>query len=477
KTAAMLTLDLDNIRAAWHSAVDHFDINQIARFVVPLHEFYTHIGFDFELEGLLEDAQAIFKQNQTSIPQQLDCLFKLILLDLKSGHLTAHEFEPLFKAFLQQLEDWDSKEQPLYKAKAYYYLTDTLERGESRYDLEETAEKALQLAYAAGDQTQIGEALCTQALHHARRSKLDQAIACLDGAIKIFEKIGDIKGLARAVYTMAPTWSENGSFWKGLIYDRRAVELYEQLGYERKLANAHMGIALSYNLLGAYDKARWHGNQTLSRYRKLGIENGIHYGYCNLAETAMMEGNFDEAIPLYLRCVEYRRATKNYVRLRDEGFDAARSLWKAGRYSEALEIAEEVIQLRTKSGIEEDLDAAQILLANIYWDLGRQDEGLALALKVFQNDSIKKMQNPTQASYELYRLFGRANHPNKMMVLKTAHEIVEQMASEITEMAFLQSFLYNASDTKKLTQAFSQHNLPKIAPHVVPAQKDPSPIS
>ncbi len=477
KTATTLTLDLDNIRTAWHSAVDRYDVKQLVRFAPPLHEFYTHIGFDFELEGLLEEAKAAFKQKQKPIPQHLDHQLNLILLDLKSGHLTAHEFEPLFEEFLRQLKGWQSKKKPLYKAKAYYYLTDTLEKGKSRYDLVETAEKTLQLAYAAEDPDHLGDVLCAIAHLYARRSKLDQAIAHLDEAIKIFKSTGNIKGLAQAVYTLAPTWSENGSFWKGLIYDRQAVELYEQIGYQQKLANAHMGIALSYNLLGAFDKAHWHGNQSLALYQKIGDQTGVYYGYSILAETAMMQGNYAQAIPLYLKCVAYRRATENYIRLRDEGIDAARCLWMAGRYSEALEIAEEIVQLLEKSGIDDDLEAGQILLANIYWDLDWQDKGLTLALKVFQNDSVKIMQNPIQAGYELYRLFEQANHPNKMAILEINHEIVEQMASEITENEFLHSFLYHSSGTKELMEAFDHYNLPKIAPHIVPQQKSPSPIA
>lgn len=476
KMAATLKLDLDNIRSAWSSAVSRFDFDQLQRFASPLCEFYMHIGLNFELEGLIEEAQAIFERKQISPPQPLNLQLKLILLNLKAGHLPAQKFEPLFEEFLTLLKDWHSNDQRLYEAKAYYYLTDTLERGESRYSLIETAEKALQLAYAAEDRNHLGDVLCSRAHQHARHSELDQAIERLDEAIKIFESTGNIKGMAGAVYTLAPTWSENGSFWKGLIYDRRAVELYEQIGYQRKLANAHMGIALSYNLLGAFDKARWHGNQSLIHYQKLGDESDICYGYSVLAETAMMEGNYTEALDLYLKCVANRRATENYIRLRDEGIDAARTLWLAGRHNDALEIALEIVQYLAKPGLEHDLHAAHILLANIYWDLGQAEEGLGLAFDTFQKYDIRFMKTPTITSYELYKIFDQANHPNKIVVLEAVHKIIEQMAAEITEKEFLQTFLYRSFGTKELMQAFDQYKLPKIAPHFSPQQKSPSPI-
>ncbi|MFK7805153.1 MAG: BTAD domain-containing putative transcriptional regulator [Anaerolineae bacterium] len=465
--ANLLKHDLDNIRAAWHSIINRFDFDQLEQIASPLTEFYTHIGLDFEIEELIEDAVKTFKDHQKEVSQNLDLLLKLLTLNLKSGHLVAQNFEPLFDELIELTANWENEKRLLYQAKAWHTLCNVLGRGDSKHAPNETAEKALQLAYQANNQKHLGDALINRAIQYYRYSQIDEAIEHLNHAVSIFEAMGDLKGLAKAVYTLAPAYSENGSFWKGLEYDRRAVELYEQLGYEERIAIAHMGITLSYNLLGDFERARWHGNQCLNRYRKIGQDSGVYYALSVLAEASMMEGRVDEAIELYLQCVDYRRKTENYARLRDEGVDASRSLWLAGRYTEGVELAQEVIDIIVKFEIQEDLYAAQILLANIYWDMGEGEAGLALALSVFEQADLKKMLNPIQTCYELYRLFDLANHPHNLPVIELAHDIMSRMASEIMEPDLLQSFLYKVINCRRLMEAFDKHNLPKIAPHVL----------
>ncbi|MFT5194756.1 MAG: putative ATPase/DNA-binding SARP family transcriptional activator [Candidatus Promineifilaceae bacterium] len=467
ETANWLKRDLDNIRAAWHSIINRFDLAQLERIAPPSVEFYTHIGLDFEIEGLIDEAVKTFKDHPKAIPQNLDLLLKLLTLDLKSSHLVAQRFEPLFDEFIELLASWGNEKHLLFQSKAYRFLCEVLGKGENKYSPGESAEMALKLAYQANDPKNLGEALVNRAIQYYRHSQIDEAIEQLNKAVSIFESIGDLKGLAKAVYTLAAAYSENGSFWKGLEYDRRAVELYKQLGYEEKIAVAHMGITLSYNLLGDFDRARWHGNQSLNRYRKIGHETGVYYAISALGEAAMMEGSVDEAIELYFQCVDYRRKTEDYTRLRDEGIDASRSLWMAGRSEEGLELALEVIDILMKFEIQEDLYAAQILLANIYWDMGKHKAGLELALSVFAHADLKKMGNPIQTCYELYRLFDIAEHGDKRSVLKIAHDIISQTAAEVTDANLLQSFLYNVVYCRKLLEAFDKHNLSKIRPDAV----------
>ena len=459
--ASIFRQDIDNIRTAWHSAIRRRENHQIKTAARPVTDFYTHIGLTYEIENLINQAIVAFESTLEPTDDLL-MLLRLLILDIRSIYDHPESYRPFFDQFLGLLKDWTHPKKREYKAKAYFYWSYVMGIGDDLTSGKELCEYALQLAYQLEDEVHLADVLCYQAFFQYRNGQIDAALKSLDAAFKIYEPLGHMKGMSMVEDRLAPAYAENGSYWKGLVHDKRALELYERLGYERRIPKGHQGVAFSYNLLGAYDLARWHLNRSIEQFRRMGNEVGIVDSLSGMAEIETMEGNFSQAIEIYNQCLKRRKADGDYQRFCVEGLKLCRTCYFSGDFDMGNPLIEEIIDWLIKFDNQPDLLDARAAQAMLWWRSGMRDQAISLASNVFNQIDHAKITEPVKTYYELFTVLSEAKHPMASDVIRQAYATVQKLVDEISDDDMRHLFLNNVPFCRWLRKGFAAYNFPTI---------------
>jgi len=116
----------------------------------------------------------------------------------------------------------------------------------------QVAERAEELARAAHDDVQLGEALHRRAIGLAFTGRLGESLQLSHAAIALYERVGDTQRLAAVHGNVASIHRERGEFALGLPYIEREVQLAEKSGSPRELGY-HLGEKFLYD----YYQGKW----------------------------------------------------------------------------------------------------------------------------------------------------------------------------------------------------------------------------
>ena len=141
-------------------------------------------------------------------------------------------------------------------------------------DLRQTHDRALAAATRAGNRR--GRAYMLRGLGHLAMEQVrhDEAIACIDGALPLFEAVGDRRGKAWAQFLLGSVERERDRHVAALTSLTEAVDGFRQVGDRRGEARALHAIAAVRIATGGHAGAR----PELQRSLALSAEVGDHLG-------------------------------------------------------------------------------------------------------------------------------------------------------------------------------------------------------
>ena len=76
----------------------------------------------------------------------------------------------------------------------------------------------------------------------------------LDEGLKIFEEIGDKRGIGWALKEIGNVYTGTGDYEKNVEYHNRALQIFEEIGYKRGIGNLRNDSSLQYKRIGDYDE-------------------------------------------------------------------------------------------------------------------------------------------------------------------------------------------------------------------------------
>ena len=130
------------------------------------------------------------------------------------------------------------------------------------------------------------------------------------------EKVGDIKGLARALNNLGVIDQRRGDGPGAMTLFEASLRLYRQAGLQLEIAAElnNLGFVAS-SMLADYDRALAYQLEALKIREALGDENAIALSMNNIGIIYDRTGDFDKAIECFQQSLELRKGTNAQNRI------------------------------------------------------------------------------------------------------------------------------------------------------------------
>jgi len=137
----------------------------------------------------------------------------------------------------------------------------------------------------------------------------DTALEYFEQSRKIFQKTGDLFGLARVFQSMAFQYSRDENFEEAMIYANRVLVIDEKLQFRAGIIIALNSMATIYRQTGDYSKAINLYNKSISISNEYGFKSeSAHF---NLALLALRQNDYTEAFQKFAQAFEQDNTVNN----------------------------------------------------------------------------------------------------------------------------------------------------------------------
>jgi tetratricopeptide (TPR) repeat protein len=172
-------------------------------------------------------------------------------------------------------------------------------------------------------------------------------------ALKIREKIGDKKGIARSYLGIGSIYNFMGKKEEALNYKFKSKKLYEEIKDTANAAIATSHIAYVYYEIGKYEDAQRFNMQSLMMCIKTGNFSGMADAYMLSGFVYEKTGEYGEAINNYDLCLGVKRALGSQDGIVESNLHLGLVNLKVSKYREAAANFEVALSLAKKIGSKE----------------------------------------------------------------------------------------------------------------------------
>lgn len=141
---------------------------------------------------------------------------------------------------------------------------------------------------------------------HYNRSKWDEAKECVERALELRQRLGDIVGTARSLNNLAILKHTSGD-WDGALADfERAAELHERISEVEGLSSSYSNLGVLYTERGEWKKAEENLRRSFTIAQRIAHSYELAQAHKNLGWLYLLQERWEEcaqhlkaAIPLY----------------------------------------------------------------------------------------------------------------------------------------------------------------------------------
>ncbi len=268
-------------------------------------------------------------------------------------------------------------------------------------------QKAHDLFEKLGDRRETGSTLGYGAMMLENTGKLTPAIETARQALAIFRELHDDKGIAAATNNLGVMYLKVGDAQQALRYNLEALEVEEKLGRKLGIANNLNSIGNITSSLGEQEKARGYYERALSLFTELGERNAVGKMLNNIGITYEKRDADEEALRYHRRALAVAREIGSLSDEADDRNNIAIIEKKQGHLDEALaqDRAVRDIYLRLDDVLSRtwsEHNIAEVLYLQKQYQAARSTlvEALALAQKTGSKSALES----------IYRLLAEVEH-------------------------------------------------------------------
>jgi serine/threonine protein kinase/tetratricopeptide (TPR) repeat protein len=258
----------------------------------------------YEENNALDKARERYAQVLSADPKYVSALLGMGRVEIKSDN-PQNSLEYLNRALTLAIQfENDEQKATVLQAigVAYRWLN---KQDEALRDYQES----LAIKRRLGDKRGMAASLNTIAQIQEHLGTSEEALRSYQEALQLRREIGDKKGLGDTLIDLGGFYHDRGEHDQALKLHKEALVIQRDLGEERNQALCLNNIGSSYFFKGQYDDAITYFQQALQLREKSKIPDEIAETVHNLAETNTNMGQYNQALSYYLRALElYRRA-------------------------------------------------------------------------------------------------------------------------------------------------------------------------
>ncbi|MBL8234665.1 MAG: tetratricopeptide repeat protein, partial [Bryobacterales bacterium] len=272
---------------------------------------------------------------------------------------------------------------------------------------------------ALDDERWLPEALVVQFLSTWSLGQYDKAVEIGQKARRLYERIGNLEGLAWANGAAGNLTLELGDPQQALIYLFKARELFEQLDHKLGLARVYTSLSSVYRTLGEIDVAHSVAQDSLRLFRELNNRIGEARALSDLGILCFEQKDYACAEAHHTRALELREAVETPGAQITSLLLLGKVYLATNRFAEAEQTLTRALQMCLQYEVKPKLYQAHHELSELYEKLGSFEKALhhhhafhKVRDEVFSEESNTKLKNlqigyETEASRkeaEIYRL-------------------------------------------------------------------------
>jgi serine phosphatase RsbU (regulator of sigma subunit) len=225
-----------------------------------------------------------------------------LILVLITISVPAQKVDSLWSIFKNQKNPDTTRLSAIYDMAWEFIYTDP----DSSYAL---GVKQLQLAREKKSKVFESKALNMIGASFQVRGNYVKAIDSYQKCLKLYEELGDIKGIASAMGNIGSLYIELKEYSKALGYQMRCLKLVQQTGNLDGVAAALNNISIIHTELKDYDQAISYAEKSIDMYDLVKDDYGIASANANIGNLYIQRKMYEKAIPFQLKALEM--ATKN----------------------------------------------------------------------------------------------------------------------------------------------------------------------
>ncbi len=202
----------------------------------------------------------------------------------------------------------------------------------------------------------------------------DKALEYYEKDLKIFEKLGDVQGMAQTYGNLGLVYDSKGEWDKALEYYEKSLKIKEKLGDVQGMAQTYNNLGLVYHRKGEWDKALEYYEKSLKISEKLGDVQGMASTYGNLGLVYHRKGEWDKALEYYEKSLKISEKLGDVQGMAVTKHNIANILSNKKKFNEALKLYFESESILKKIGDKYNLMNVYHNLAICYRDMNQKEK-------------------------------------------------------------------------------------------------------
>ncbi len=385
--------EIDNIRLGWQWALEHSQVARLADYLESMGELYSTRGWYQDAAKLF----AVAERSLASKPESADSRPAQLLL----GRLLHWQ-----GVLRQEFDTMESASRCLETGTAVFRKLDA--------------------------QRELGSVLCEYAALISHGSFETAEAACQE-ALGIFGSLGDQRGTALALRSLAHVAFERGEFLLAKQQYGESVNIFRRFADQKQLSHTLLSLGYISWILGEYQEARQHHDEMLALCRELGDQGGIADALDNLGIDAYAAKDYPAARELWQAALAAFRQIGSSLGMAYAIGNLAQLAIVQGNYAEATELAEEsgALHARVNPGFE---TWCLRIRGNAAVGMGNLSAGQAFLRQALDGDlSARDWGHSLLTLVGVAALFAQLGKPERaleLLALIMSHRAAWQMARD-----------------------------------------------
>lgn len=297
-----LDIELQNIRKAWHWALEHGQLNHLSKMINPLSKFYA-------IRGRFQEALELFGAGAEAMPAPpIDEAKRLVWARLWMNYgafLHAVGATEQSLAYLEEsLTTLRTMNKPEDLAWCLYFW------GQAA-DNREAFEEALRYSHEVNDPYLTVRVLNVLAAWHGNRLNMRDCTELLEESLRLAQNNGDTFGEAEAWRYQATYAIQTGDYAAAEDCHHNLLDFYRTIEDRTHIAQSLTHLGGIQLLLGDFGAAKTHLLESINITRKTHDIFTLGTGLAYMGLIGAVEGDYEEAIDLCERSLSIARSTHN----------------------------------------------------------------------------------------------------------------------------------------------------------------------
>jgi predicted ATPase len=280
-------------------------------------------------------------------------------------------------------------------------------------------EQALATARKVGARYVEADCLRYLGVISIEQGEYTEARAYYEQTLHTFREIGDRRRECRVLNLLGEGFRHQGDDVAAEHYYQQALNLACEIGYRRGEGIALCNLGLLAHRLGRDEDAREYSQRTLVITQEIGGRSFQGFALTNLGHALAGLGCRAEAVESYQQALDIRRSL--------------------GQHSLVMETLAGLARLCLT---QDDLPQAQVCVEEI--------------LELLENNSLEGADEPFLVYLTCYRVLRASQDPRAQDILNTAHTLLQEQATKITDQDICCSFLENVPAHREIVREYEK---------------------